>query len=216
MNQYIFSIPCYENLILEEQQLFYENCRIVDFESREAVFKQGSFAVNIYIIIEGYSKLTYQSGEKKRIIYIPKKGDIIGKDYLSKAHYPYSLHALTKTKFLVIPKTFLNEICNTNLIFNLKLTQLFESKLIEEMQWIIHLGFKNVEGSVAMFLLKFCNKEYKGIDLSRAEIAELIGYSRENIIHTLKKFVAEKLIETKGKDIKINNIKKLKEIIKYS
>lgn len=211
-----YTIPCYENLPVEQQELIHKNSRIVDFEARECVFKQGSFAVNIYIIIKGYCKLTFQSGEKKRILYIPKHNDLIGKDYLLKGNYPYSMQTLTNTKFLIIPKAFFNRICSSNPEYNLKITQLFESKLIEEMKWMINLNFKNVEGAVAMFVLKYCNKDYQGIDLSRTEIADLIGYSRESIIHTLKNFVSENLLETKGKKIQIRDVKKIIEIIKYS
>jgi CRP-like cAMP-binding protein len=95
------------------------------------------------------------------------------------------------------------------------MTNLIESKMMKTMEWLVNLSFKNVEGAVAMYVLKFCHKNFKGVYLSRTEIAEVIGYSRESIIHTLTKFEKEKLIKTKGKDIIINNLKKLEEIIKY-
>ena len=165
MNELITTIPFYTMLTEEEKIFLSQNCSIVDFDSREALFKQGSFAANIYFVVEGYCKF--------------------------------------------------KKICEMNTSFYLKISNKLEFKMRETMDWLINLSFKNVEGAMAMFILKFCNKNYKGIYLSRAEIAEVIGYSRESIIHTLTKFENEKLIKTKGKDIIIKDLDKLEEIIKY-
>jgi CRP/FNR family transcriptional regulator, polysaccharide utilization system transcription regulator len=215
MEKLIAAIPFYTILTEDEKMFLSQNCSIVDFDSREALFKQGSFAANIYFVLEGYCKMTYQSGNKKKIVYIAREGEIIGKDYILMEHYPYSTHSLTTSKLMVIPKNLFREICELNNSFYLKISNKLELKLQETMEWLINLSFKNVEGAVAMFILKFCNKNFKDIGLSRTEIAEIIGYSRESIIHTLTKFEREKLIKTKGKNIIIKDIEKLKEIIKY-
>lgn len=215
MEKLITAIPFYTILTEDEKMFLSQNCSIVDFDSREALFKQGSFAANIYFVLEGYCKMTYQSGNKKKILYIAREGEIIGKDYILMEHYPYSAHSLTTSKLMVIPKNLFREICELNNSFYLKISNKLELKLQETMEWLINLSFKNVEGAVAMFILKFCNKNFKDIGLSRTEIAEIIGYSRESIIHTLTKFEREKLIKTKGKNIIIKDIEKLKEIIKY-
>ncbi|CVK15960.1 cAMP-binding domain of CRP or a regulatory subunit of cAMP-dependent protein kinases [Apibacter mensalis] len=215
MEKLIAAIPFYTILTEEEKMFLSQNCSIVDFDSREALFKQGSFAANIYFVLEGYCKMTYQSGNKKKIVYIAREGEIIGKDYILMEHYPYSTHSLTTSKLMVIPKNLFRKICELNNSFYLKISNKLELKLQETMEWLINLSFKNVEGAMAMFILKFCNKNFKDIGLSRTEIAEIIGYSRESIIHTLTKFEREKLIKTKGKNIIIKDIEKLKEIIKY-
>ncbi|MDR2122432.1 MAG: Crp/Fnr family transcriptional regulator [Flavobacteriaceae bacterium] len=215
MEKYITTVPFYD-LLTEEEKVFLEkNCSIVDFDDREAIFKQGSFAVNTYIILEGYCKLTYQCGDKKKIIFILRQGEIIGRDYLLFEHYPYSAHTLTPSRLMVIPKTFLKSICEANSQFHIKLTNRLENKMIDAMRWMIDLSFKNVEGAVAMFILKFCTTDFEGIDLSRTEIAEVVGYSRESIIHTLTKFEKENLIKNKGKNITIKDLEKLENITKY-
>ncbi len=217
MEKRIYNVPFYELLTEEERELLINNCTIVDFDSREAIFKQGSFALNSYIILDGSCKLTFQSGDKKRLTSILHKGQMIGKDYALFDNYPCSAHTLAKSTLMIIPKTLLSEICKTNSLFYIKLANRLELRMINSLTWLVTLSFKNVEGALAMFLLKYYNDEkYEGIELTRTEIAEAIGYSRESIIHTLKKFVKEKLIETKGKNILIKNHNKLKEIIKYS
>jgi CRP/FNR family transcriptional regulator, polysaccharide utilization system transcription regulator len=215
MDKLIATIPFYIVLTEEEKMLLSQNCSVVDFDSKEALFKQGSFAANIYFVLEGYCKMTYQYGNKKKIVNIARKGEIIGKDYILMEHYPYSTHSLTTSKLMVIPKNLFREICELNNLFYLKISNKLELKLQETLEWLINLSFKNVEGAVAMFILKFCNKNFEGISLSRTEIAEIVGYSRESIIHTLTKFEHEKLIKTKGKKITSKDNEKLEEIIKY-
>ncbi len=216
MEARIYNVPFYDMLTDEEKALLIKNCSIVGFDAKEAIFKQGSFALNSYIILEGFCKLTIQSGDKRRITSLLHKGQMIGKDYALFDNYPCSAHTLSKSTLMIIPKTLLSQICETNNQFYIKLANRLEHRFISVIEWLVNLDFKNIEGAVAMFLLKFYNdKMYEGIELSRTEIAEAIGYSRESVIHTLKKFVREDLIETKGKDIIIKNEDKLEEIVKY-
>jgi len=213
----IASLLIFNTLTKEEKQLLMENCTVIDFEEREAVFKQGSFAVNSYYILEGLCKITYQEKTKKRIITVLHEDGFIGLDYALRDYYPYSFYALTHAKMLVIPISFLNSICENNCLFYKRLSGILIGYLTSTTKWMVDTSLKNVQGSVAMFLLKYyAEEDYQKINLSREEMSEIIGYSRENVIHTLKNFCKEKLIITSGKSIKILNKKKLEEIVKRS
>ncbi|MDR3272676.1 MAG: Crp/Fnr family transcriptional regulator [Flavobacteriaceae bacterium] len=213
----IIKLPIFKTLTNHEKQLLLENCTVVDFDKREAVFKQGSFAVNSYYILEGYCKVIYKSTTKKRMLAVLHQSEFIGKDYASKDYYPYSFYALTSAKMLVIPILFLNSLCESNFLFYKLLNERLENYLINNAKWLVDTSLKNVQGSVAMFLLKYySNEKYAGMPLSREEMSELIGYSRENVIHILKNFCAEKLISSIGKNIKILNKEKLEEIVRHS
>ncbi len=204
------------NLLSVEDQIYLEqHSRKVHFDCKEMLFKQGSFAVNCYIIQKGFCKLTYSNGVKKRIVKVIKPGDIVGKDYEHLEYYPYTLHTLTKAQAIVIPMSILLELCEKNKDVQILLSLYFRETFTGIISWILNLQFKNVEGAVAMFVLTYCQKEYQDVFLTRAEISDFVGYSRESIIHTLKKFEKEGLVSMDKKDIVILDEKSLKDIVKF-
>lgn len=202
-------------LSAEEQDFVDKHTATVHFEAKEMLFKQGSFAVNCYIIQEGFCKLTYACGNKKRIVHVSKPGDIIGKDYEHLDFYPYSVYTLTACKMLVIPMHVLVELCENNKPVQLLLSLYFRRSYTIVMAWILNLQFKNIEGAVAMFVLKYCSEEYKCVLLTREEISEFVGYSRESLIHTLKRLEKDQLISMEKKSITILEETKLRDLVKF-
>jgi CRP-like cAMP-binding protein len=47
-------------------------------------------------------------------------------------------------------------------------------------------------------------------------MAEMIGFSRENVIRILSEFHTENIISISGKNIEIKNFPKLEELARYS
>jgi CRP-like cAMP-binding protein len=53
------------------------------------------------------------------------------------------------------------------------------------------------------------------INLSREDLASLVGTARENILRVLKDFKEEGILETKGRKIIITDVSKLLKIANY-
>jgi len=79
---------------------------------------------------------------------------------------------------------------------------------------LIHLAYDSVRKKTANILLKL-EKEISNdgqIDISRSDLACLIGIAKETLIRTLKEFKEEDLITTNRKFIQIKDREKLKRI----
>ena len=202
-------------LSAEELAFLEQHSATVRFEAKEMLFKQGSFAVNCYIIQEGFCKLTYASGAKKRIVQVSKPGDIIGKDYEHLDYYPYSVYTMTPSKMIVIPMQTMVALCEQNKEVQLLLSLYFRKIYTRVIAWVLNLQFKNIEGAVAMFVLKYCVEDYKTVLLTREEISDFVGYSRESVIHTLKRFEKDGLISIQKKNISILEEAKLRDLVKF-
>ena len=50
------------------------------------------------------------------------------------------------------------------------------------------------------------------IDMSRDDLASLVGTARENIVRILKEFKEDEILETRGRKILIKNVDKLLKI----
>lgn len=204
-----------ELLSVEEKAFLDEHSRTVFFEAKEMLFKQRSFAVNCHIIKQGFCKLTYSNRNRKRIIRILHPGDILGKDYEHLEYYPYTVHTLTEVEATVVPMSALLTLCEKNKDVQILLDRYLRDTFTEVISWVMDLQFKNIEGSLAMFILAYCQEQYRQVFLTRAEISDFLGYSRESVIHTLKKFEKEGIIEILKKNIFILDEDGLNTIAKF-
>ncbi|MFO7673000.1 MAG: Crp/Fnr family transcriptional regulator [Lutibacter sp.] len=219
MENDFLNMAIFNALSAEEKELLKKNCAVVIFDETEVLFKQGSFTVNCYFILDGIAKVVYSNKGRKRIIKLLYAHDIIGLDYIFTAeNYPYSVYAITECKTLVIPPDFIKKMYIANPVFALELSKKLNHSLSHTISWLINLDFKNIDGAVAMFLMeyyRYTNKN-KTLFLSRIEIADIIGYSRESVILTLKSFCESGYIKTMGKTITILEPEKLEEIIRLN
>jgi len=212
-------LPIFNTLSTEEKELLKKSCTVVNFDETEVLFKQGSFAVNCYLILDGICKVVYTNKGQKRIVKLLHANDIVGLDYIfTTENYPYSVYTITKCETLVISPDFIKKMYLVNPVFALELSKRLNQTLSRTISWLINLDFKNIDGAVAMFLLAYYRKinKNKTLCLTRIEISEIIGYSRESVIHTLKSFSGRGYIATKGKAITILEPEKLEEIIRLS
>lgn len=219
MNEDKCDLEIFSTLSIEQKELLKNSCTVVNFEETEVLFKQGSFAVNCYLILEGICKIVYTSKEQKRIVKLLYDNDIVGVDYIfTTENYPYSVYAVTKCKTLVISPNFIKKMYIDNPVFALELSKKLNQSLLQTISWLINLDFKNIDGAVAMFLLSYYRNtnENRVLLLSRIEIAAIIGYSRESVINSLKFFTESGYIMTKGKVITILEPDKLQEIVRLS
>ena len=82
----------------------------------------------------------------------------------------------------------------------------------------LNLGLKQLNGKLANTLLYLNREEFKSVDvfshITRKDLAELSGMAIESVARILSEFSNEKIIELKGKNIKIKNLELLKSISK--
>jgi CRP-like cAMP-binding protein len=83
----------------------------------------------------------------------------------------------------------------------------------------INQSNKRVYGRIADILIYFSKVIFSGnifqIPLTRCEIADMVGTSRESTGRVLAKFRGEGIIDIHGKNIVVNDMAKLEKISKY-
>lgn len=82
----------------------------------------------------------------------------------------------------------------------------------------ISLAYKKKESRIADIIIYLAESVYYSysfrLSLTRKELAEFAGCSLENVIMTLSRWQREKIIQINVRDLKINNIEKMKYISK--
>lgn len=186
----------------------------------EIIFEEGDTINGIYCIKDGVCKLSKLSANgKDQIIKLVVKGDLLGqRSLVGDESANLSAIALNDMEVCFIPK---NEIMNdlqNNSKFTLDMLKQMAKNLKESENIIVNMAQKSVKQRLAD-LLVYIHESF-GVDeegflkvvLSREDYANVVGTATESAIRILSQFKKEKFISTKGKQIKIEDIKSLKRL----
>ena len=187
------------------------------YKKGETIFRQGAYAAGVYCINAGKIKLSMMGDVgKEQIIRMAKPGDIIGyKALLSGEKYNATAIAIEDTNICFIPKEIFLVILQKDASLSFEMMKVLSNELKRAEEKITHLAQKQVRERMAETILFL--KETYGLDkddhvniqLSREEIANLVGTATETAIRLLSEFNKEHIIELSGKKIKILNHPKL-------
>ena len=173
----------------------------------EIIFREGAYPSGIFYITEGkVKKYKVDKDAKEHIIYVANIGELLGYHaILSEDRYPDSAAALEESKIAFIPRedflTTLHQLANSLTMF----------------------AQKSVRERLALQLIVLREK-YKvnfqpgmpvEINMSRDDLASLVGTVRENVVRVLSEFKETGIIATKGRKIIVHDVNKLIKIADY-
>lgn len=220
----IADIDLLKNIPKEIVSEIYDKSLIYSVEKGEFIFKSHDDAIDMYVILEGKAKIFYNTIDgKEQIYYIYNKGDFVGgHNLLSGENYLYNAQAITHMTVLSISKEVFGEYMknNINVLNNIL------SKSFERIRWaeglIQRLSTTNTSMRVAALLLKMSenskNNENNSIklnlELTREELGNYLGLTRETITRKLSEFKDLGYIDLKGNKTLI--IKDLQSLRHYS
>ncbi len=207
--------------ILNEKELaeLEKGCLQTEFQKGELIFKEGSPANHIVYLREGFVKLSKRGiGGKDYILSISKKGAYLGINNLNKKlrQYSNSATALTTTKVCFIDIEKFAILLRENGKFA---TEVISYIFDDEMNYydrLVNNIQQQVPGRLANTLFYFRYQVYDrnpfDLNITKVELASLIGTSRESVTRLLKEFQDEGIIEAHKNKITILDEKKLQEI----
>lgn len=175
----------------------------------EIIFNEGNIPHGIYCIKKGKIKI-YKTGNegKDQIIRFAKEGDVIGyRALLSGEKYSSSASCLEETEVCFIPKTALLSMFSGHSCLAMNLMKVACHELGEASKIITNLAQKSTRERLAEIILVL--KENFGLDkdgaidvnLTREELANMVGTATESVIRLISEFKEEGLIELVGKKI---------------
>ncbi|MCH7658556.1 MAG: Crp/Fnr family transcriptional regulator [Bacteroidetes bacterium] len=211
---------CEPFLQLSENELNYINDHRYEakFKTGEIIFKQGSPTSHIVSFSYGLAKMYIEvNNQREVIISIVQPTTLVGGPgiYLDGRH-KYSLSALKDSLVCFIDVDAFKEIFRNNSKFAELMIRDISLKDVRLMERLVNVSVKQSHGRIAEILLYLSNTIFKSekfdVLLSRQEIADITGMSKEGAIRILKEFQQEKLIKCDAQIITVLDKKKLLEI----
>ncbi|WP_438965345.1 Crp/Fnr family transcriptional regulator [Flavobacterium sp.] len=186
----------------------------------EPIFEEGETVNGVYCVKEGVCKMTKLSDNgKDQIVKLAKPGELLGqRSMISDEAANLSAIALEDMQVCFIPKSEIMGFFNENNQFSMNVMKTICEDLKESDIHMVDMAQKNVKQRLAETLLyleeNFGVNEDKSLklQLSREELAGMIGTATESCIRLLSEFNKTGLIELTGKKITITDKSKLKRI----
>lgn len=202
----------FQNLTYQEFDELVKNSTKTIFGKNDTLAKQNAPISHVMLLVEGLVKMTIEThAGKSMIIKLCKGGTILGLGmHFTSETYNCSFIALSSVTVKFIDISVFKNIIDTNPQFTnrilLEVAQ--ENKFLTTR--IGALAHKQLPGKFADILLYLSKYVYSSnkflMPLSRQDLADLAGTTKESLIRTLSEFKNDKIIDVQGKNISINSI----------
>lgn len=207
--------------LTKEELLKLSDCKTSHIIKKgEVIFEEGENVNGIYCIKDGVCKLTKLSANgKDHIVKLVTKGELLGqRSMISDEPVNLSAVALEDMQVCFIPKSEVMGYFDKNNQFSMNVMKTICGDLKEADGHMVNLAQKTVKERLAETLLYLHDTFGKNednslkIQLSRDELASIIGTATESCIRLLSDFNKLGLIELNGKKIILKDINKLKKL----
>jgi CRP-like cAMP-binding protein len=206
-------IPLGNCLQSEELENLRSSINYVAFHKREVIFRQHTPASHILFVKSGLVKI-YKEGRNKRnfILKIASPGEFIGlMSVFGGSMNQFSASAVDSTEIGYIDKATFVTIMQKNGEFANGVARYLSEEGLFIFDRLIGQSHKQLPGRIADVILYFSDTIFKKEDfefpLTRRELAELAGTTKESFIRTLSEFKNDKIISLDGSKVMIRSMK---------
>jgi CRP/FNR family transcriptional regulator, cyclic AMP receptor protein len=193
---------------------------IQKYKKKHILYSDGQRASVVYFVVSGKVKEYMINEEGKELITnMYAKGDFIGfTTILENTMYNETAQVIEDAELLVIQKKDFLQLINNNLqVANDFIGMLSHDVLLKD-QKLLQLAYSSLRKKVATGIIEVIDKfqdKRDGkpvIEISREDLANVIGAAQESLSRTLKEFKNEKLIDMMGGNIVVLNDLKLRHL----
>lgn len=218
--------PFYKHLLnsntLSEEEINYliENSKNVSYQKKDIIFKQDTFTSHVMFIKSGLVKVFKEGRNGKSIILkIATPGSFLGLiSIFGESTFQYSATAIEECDITFIEIRAFYELLEKNGKYSAYLLKELSADNLYMFDKLLSQYQKQLPGKIADLILYFSEFIYKSTSfefpLTRNELAEFAGTTKESMIRTLTEFKNDKIIELDGKSVKINSIDIVKTLSK--
>lgn len=207
----------FEGLTAEEQDLLMGSGVTHVYKKGEIIFRAGGIPTGIFYVETGRVKkykATVKGGEQ--IFYVCTEGELLGYHaLLSEEYYPDSAATIEDSEITFIPKDSFLQVLRTSTVLSNTLLKALGHEFSLFINNITNLATKTVRERLAFNLL-ILDEKFKAsdkpnmpneINMSRTDLANMVGTAKETLVRLLQEFKSTGLIKKTDRTIVILNRK---------
>ncbi|WP_026889001.1 Crp/Fnr family transcriptional regulator [Clostridium beijerinckii] len=201
-------VPIFENLNRDELVEIVNKINHKEFSKGDVIFTEGNIANTLYFINEGKIKLyKYTKDGKEQILHILSEGDFFGElELIKPSKYGFNSKAIEDAKICTLTKEEMKDIMMKNPEIGIKVLETVGERLSKVENLVQNLATNDVDSRMAYLIIELKEKYGENVGgnisvkspISREDMANYIGVTRETISRKLKKLEDENLIKIMG------------------
>lgn len=202
----------FDNILNDEEIEHIKNhSNVVHYLKNDVIFKQNTRTSHVMYILSGLIKIYRESkNNKTKIIKLGISGEFLGlNSVFGEETFSYSAAALEKTVVYIIDRSVFENVIVNNGQYAHEILKTITSENLSIFKRLISQSQKQLPGRIADIIMYFSEKIYHShnfdFPLTRTELAELAGTTKESLIRTLTEFKNDKIIELEGKKVNIKS-----------
>jgi CRP-like cAMP-binding protein len=187
------------------------------FRKGERIFSEGDEGTGFYVVFTGRVKIYKLSTEgKEQILHLCGSGESFGEvSVFTGQGFPADAVAALQTLLLFFPGAAFSGLIRQDPALALNMLAQLSQRLRQFAGLIEDLSLKEVPGRLAKYLLYLSCRGGEGtveLDVSKGQLAALLGTIPETLSRILKKLNRQGLIRSRGAQIRILDRRGLEEI----
>ncbi len=220
-HDYLRQISIFSELEGEFLEKIYQISRVRKYKKGRIIFMEGEPGEAFFYIKSGLVKISKLSRDgREHILHVLNEGHVFAEVTLfSNTEYPATAEVLEDAEIGIIKNEDLEKVIKENPDLSLQLIKYLNKRLVEAHMKIRNLALYDTYERTAQALVKLAEdygrKSSKGVNLdisiSRQELANIVGTTRETVIRALTAFKKEHLVGIEKNTITIIDLEKLKE-----
>ena len=186
--------------------------RCFHFDRHQQLYHAGQFPTGLFCIHSGHVKICRELADgTEHIVRIAKPGEVVGyRSLIGGVPYTTSAYALDPATVCIIPRETVLRLLETNKSICLQFISALSDEIEDAETAMVRLARKSVRERLAETLLILA--EIFGLgsdgqtieaDLTREELASIVGTTPESVMRRLSELRQERSIATAGRRIRI-------------
>lgn len=215
---HIATIPLFEGLSRSQHDALASIALKRSYKKGQVIFSEGDEGTGFYAIISGRVKIFKLSPEgKEQTLHMMGPGEIFGEvPVFSGQGYPAYAEAHLQCSLLYFPRNAFIELIRKDPSLSLNMLAVLSWRLRKFTALIEDLSLKEVPGRLAAYLLHLSRKSGSDdefdLDISKGQLASLLGTIPETLSRILGKMSRQGLISSEGSRIRIMHRATIEEI----
>jgi CRP-like cAMP-binding protein/CheY-like chemotaxis protein len=189
-------------------------------KKKAELFFEGDMPLSVYFIKSGSIKIFQSHPDGKELITnVYHTNDFFGfEPILEGNNYQQSAVAMVDSEIITIPKLDFLTLLQSHPDVSRGFVALLCKKVAEKEKQLLNLAYNSVRQRTAEALLKVhSSKDGNAIvNMSREDLAKMVGTAPESVIRVLSDFKEEQLIEVEGGKIKIMQPARLEKVVRWN
>ncbi|MHC1727522.1 MAG: Crp/Fnr family transcriptional regulator [Syntrophobacteraceae bacterium] len=208
----------FNGLPAEQLEELAQICMNQSYEKGQALFSEGSRARGFYMVVAGKIKIYKLSLEgKEQILHIFGSGEIFGEvPVFAGGSYPANAEAIEPSRVFFFPRADFVALIQREPSIALNMLGILSTRLRQFTHLIEDLSLKEVPGRLAAYLMylgeRSGNVEKVELDITKAQLASLLGTIPETLSRILSKMTQQEIISMDGRKISILDRKVLESL----